>query len=238
MGLAGIAIAALALFVGGVIHGSLGFGLGLIAAPVLVLVDPRLIPGSFLCIGAVVSLLMVLRDRSDIDSRGTVWAIFGRIPGTVLGSVAITLLTQRGLAVLFVVALLLATGLSVTGLPITPTPGTVFGAGIVSGLMGTSVGIGGPPVALAYQRSSAAEIRSSLAAIQAVGSVISITALALIGELGPTEIGLAALLVPAPLLGFRLSSITAPHLNRTFIRPAVLAFAVTAAISIFIRHVL
>lgn len=238
LGLAEIAIASAAMFAASVLHGSLGFGLGLIAAPVLILVDPRLIPGAFLCMGAVVAALLFWRDRSAVDGRGAVLAILGRGAGTVLGALALLLLTQRGLAALFVVALLAAAGLSAAGLRIDPTSGVVLGAGVASGFMGTSVGIGGPPIALAYQRSSGAEIRSSLAAIQAIGSVISIAALALIGRLGPTELGLAALLMPAPLLGLWLSSRIAPHLNREFIRPAVLLFAVAAAVSIFIRLVL
>ena len=238
LGLAEIAVAAAAMFVASVLHGSLGFGLGLIAAPVLILVDPRLIPGSFLCMGAVVASLLFWRDRSAVDGRGAAWAILGRVPGAALGAMAVTVLTQRGLAALFVAALLLATGLSATGLKIDPTPGVVLGAGVASGFMGTSVGVGGPPIALAYQRSSGAEIRSSLAAIQAVGSFVSIVALALVGELGPTELGLAAVLMPGPLIGLWLSSRIAPHLKRSFIRPAVLVFAVGAAVSIFIRNVL
>lgn len=238
LGPAEIAVAAAAMFAASVLHGSLGFGLGLTAAPVLILVDPRLIPGSFLCMGAVVAALLFWRDRSAVDGRGAVLAILGRGAGTVLGALALLLLTQRGLAALFVAALLAAAGLSAAGLRIDPTPGVVLGAGVASGFMGTSVGIGGPPIALAYQRSPGAEIRSSLAAIQAIGSVISITALALIGRLGPTELGLAALLMPGPLLGLWLSSRIAPHLNRGFIRPAVLLFAAAAAVSIFIRLVL
>ena len=238
LGLAEIAVAAAAMFVASVLHGSLGFGLGLIAAPVLILVDPRLIPGSFLCMGAVVATLLFLRDRRAVDGRGAAWGIVGRVPGAALGAMAVTALTQRGLAVLFVVALLAATGLSAVGLRINPTPGVVLGAGVASGFMGTSVGVGGPPIALAYQHSSGPEIRSSLAAVQAVGSFISIAALALVGELGSTELGLAAVLMPSPLIGLAISSKIAPHLKRAFIRPAVLAFAVAAAVSIFIRHVL
>lgn len=238
LGLAEIVIAAAAMFVASVLHGSLGFGLGLIAAPVLILVDPRLIPGSFLCMGAVVASLLFWRDRGAVDGRGAAWGILGRIPGTALGAMAVTALTQRGLAVLFVIALLTATGLSAAGLRVNPTPGVVLGAGVASGFMGTSVGVGGPPIALAYQHSPGPELRSSLGAVQAVGSFVSIAALALVGELGPTELGLAAVLMPSPLIGLAVSSKIAPHLKRAIIRPAVLTFAAAAAVSIFIRHVL
>ena len=52
-----------------------------------------------------------------------------------------------------------------------------------------------------------------------------------------TDLGLAGLLVPGLLAGFGLSFWVAPHLDRRYIRPAVLVFAAASAVSILIRDV-
>lgn len=233
-----IVIVLVALTAGACIQGSLGFGLGLLAAPVLILVDPRLIPGPLLCMGLPLTILIAARDRIAMDVRGVKWAVLGRVPGSVLGSVALVILAQRGISAIFVAAILFAVTLSVLGLSVAPTSRNLFSAGVLSGFMATSAGIGGPPIALVYQRSSGPEIRASLAGIQVFGSAISLAALVVVGEFDLTDLGLAGLLVPGLLAGFGLSFWVAPHMDRRYIRPAVLVFAAASAVSILIRDVL
>jgi len=238
LGATEIAIALVALAVGACVQSSLGFGLGLLVAPILVLLDPRLVPGPLLAMGLPLTILIARRDRVAMDVKGVRWAIVGRIPGAALGGIAIVLLAPRGLSALFVGVILTAVVLSVLGLSVTPTSSTLFGAGVLSGFMATSVGVGGPPLALVYQRSDGPEIRASLAGIQIFGSVTSVAALTVVGKFDSADLRLAGLLVSGLLVGFGLSFFVAPHLDRRIIRPAVLVFATVSAVSIVIRDVI
>lgn len=231
-------IALLAVVAGATLQGSLGFGLGLVAAPVLVLIDTRLVPGPLLCMGVPLTLLVAWRERDALDFSGIRWAIVGRVPGAVVGSFAVVLLAERWLAALFAMAVLSAVGLSALGLSVEPTRRNLLAAGVASGIMGTATSVGGPPVAIVYQRNSGPELRSSLAAFMVFGAAISLTLLTAVGEFGLTDLGLAALFVPAVLLGFLLSRWSNPYLDRGYTRPAVLLFAAVSAISILIRQVL
>jgi hypothetical protein len=47
-----------AVTIGSTVQGSVGLGLGLVAAPILALIDPMLIPGPILLCGLVLTLLM------------------------------------------------------------------------------------------------------------------------------------------------------------------------------------
>ena len=238
LGLTEIVIALAALAAGVCLQGSLGFGLGLLVAPILVLLDPRLVPGPLLCMGLPLTVLIALRDRVAMDVQGIRWAIVGRVPGSVAGGIAIVLLAPRGLAALFAGAIFVAVVLSVLGLSIARTSSNLFTAGLLSGFMATSVGVGGSPIALVYQRSSGPELRASLAGIQIFGSAFSVATLIVVGEFGLTELGLAGLLVSGLLAGFGLSFLVAPQLDRRIVRPAVLGFAVASAFSIVIRDVI
>ena len=228
----------LAVLVGSCLQGSLGFGLGLVAAPVLVLMDPGLVPGVVLGIGVPLTYLIAWRERRSLDVRRVSWAIAGRIPGTIAGSIAVVILSQRSLAALFSVALLTAVALSVAGLSVEPTRGSLLGAGFGSGFMGTSTSVGGPPMALLLQHEGGPQLRAAIAAFMAFGSTFSLVALIVVGEFDRDDVLITAVLAPTVLVGFVLSRWTNRFLDRGHTRTAVLAFAAISALSILFRYVI
>ena len=54
-------------------------------------------------------------------------------------------------------------------------------AGATSGLLGTATAIGGPPMALVWQRNSGARLRGTMSGFFLVGSVMSLVVLAVTG---------------------------------------------------------
>lgn len=233
-----IVIALSAVIAGACLQGSLGFGLGLVAGPVLVLLEPGLVPGPLLCMSVPLALLVAWRERKSLDFGSVRWAVVGRIPGTLLGSMAVLLLSQRGIAGLFAFAVLSAVAVSLLGLSVEPTRRNLLSAGVASGAMGTATSVGGPPIALVYQRSSGPELRASMAAFMIFGASFSLVVLVALGEFDLTDLKLSALLVPGVVVGFVLSRWTNSFLDNGYTRPAVLTFAVISAVSIVIRQVL
>ena len=213
----------------------MGFGLGLAAAPLLVLIDPELIPGPMLCSGVLLAAMITVRDRATADERGVKWLILGRVPGMALGALAVTWLSTTGLAIVFALAILAIVAVSAAGVSLPQTTPALLGAGTMSGLMGTTLGVGGPPLALAYQRSHGSEIRGTLAPIQTFGAATSLVALAVVGEFGLTDLVRGLLLTPGMVVGFAVSGWVAPRVRHSVMRPAVLAFAVVSAVAILVR---
>src|SRR5687768_7921335 len=72
--------------VGALVQGTIGFGLAVFSAPLLTLIEPRMVPGPLLLATFVLTLLVVLRDRQAIDLAGVKWALVGRVPGVLLGA--------------------------------------------------------------------------------------------------------------------------------------------------------
>lgn len=91
---------ALAVVLGALVQGVLGFGLALLAVPVLAWLAPETVPVGILV--AVLPLVVVTaaRERSHIDLRGIGWALVGRLPGGTAGAVAVAVLPVRGLQLL------------------------------------------------------------------------------------------------------------------------------------------
>jgi len=141
----GLAIAFVVVLVGSAVQGAAGFGLGLIAAPILLLLDPRWVPGPLMAAGVALTVLVAYRERSDIDMLGLRFAFVGRTIGTIAAALLLTALSAKAFDMIFGSLVLLAVGLSMLGMKISPTPGHAISAGLLSGFMGTISSIGGPP---------------------------------------------------------------------------------------------
>ncbi len=227
-------IALAAVILGAVAQGSVGFGFGMLAAPVLALVDDELVPGAVLLLGLTIAVAIAWNERGALDWLGIRWALVGRVLGTVAGAYAVTRLDPDAMAIALGVLVLLAVVISLTGWHVRPTTSTLVGAGMVSGVMGTLTSVGGPPMALVYQREQAAKLRSTLAGFFVFGASLALLALALSGELGKQQVVDGFILLPGLLVGLTLSRLLAPHLDRGWTRAAVLGLSAATATALVV----
>lgn len=235
MSFVGYLIAIGAVTVGACIQGTLGFGLGLIAAPVLALVDKDLIPGPLLLIGVATTTTVFLRERGSVDWRGMKWAIVGRVAGTAIGAWAVVAFSKDALIVALSFSVILGVVMSVAGWNFRPTTPSLIGAGTLSGIMGTLTSIGGPPMALVYQKESAQRLRSTLAGFFLVGATLSVASLFAGGEFGWHELRLGLALIPGLVLGLGSSRKVARFLDNRYTRPAVLGFSALSSLTLLIQ---
>jgi uncharacterized membrane protein YfcA len=229
-----LACAVLAL--GALAQGLVGFGQALVAAPLLLLIDTRLVPGPITVASISVNLLMLTQDRGQADTGGLRWSVTGLVPGTAAAAVALAVLSGQALAITAGCLILVAVGLSAVGLSARPTPRTLTGAGFFSGFMGTVAAVGGPPMALLYQRAGGPRLRATLARFFTVSSALTLVALTLAGRLGPTELGAGLVLVPGAVAGWALSRRLVVRVDRLLLRPAVLTLSAASAIALLIRE--
>ena len=194
-----------AIMLASALQASIGFGIGMLAAPVVALVDPGLIPGTLIMVAALVTLIVAIREREDIDLRGTGWALVGRVPGTIAGALLLAMLPERALTVLLAGVVLVGVALTSFGWVPVPRRRNVVLAGATSGLLGTATAIGGPPMALVWQRNEGARLRGTMSGFFLVGSVMSIAALAATGAVDGHTMRAFAFLIPAALAGYVLS---------------------------------
>jgi uncharacterized membrane protein YfcA len=224
-----------AVLLGSLLQGSLGFGLGLLAAPIVVLIDPTLVPGALIGLIVPLALLVAWRERHALDIDLVRWAIVARFPGAFVGAVAVAVLGTRSLAIAFSVSILVAVAVSLAGLAVRQTTPNLVMAGFVSGVTGTATSIGGPPMAIVLQHSSGPQLRAAMSTFNAVGSVASLLMLLALGQLDSRDAGVSAVLVPAALAGFLISGRTNRVLDRGHTRQAVLAVAAISALAILVR---
>jgi uncharacterized membrane protein YfcA len=224
-----------AVAVGSLLQGAVGFGLSLIAAPLVTLIDPTLVPGPLLLATLALPLLTARRDRSWVDLRGVRWALVGRVPGAILGAAVLTSLSPRLLSLLVGLVVLAGVAMTASGTRLRPSGSTLLVAGILSGFMGTTAAIGGPPIALVYQDAEGPRLRGTLAGYFVVAAAISIAVLAAAGRFGRHDLIAGAALLPGVVLGYLGSHRVARWIDRGFTRHAVLLVSALAALALVVR---
>lgn len=227
--------ATLIIGVGALLQGVIGFGMGLLAAPLLVLVDRELVPGPLLAASVLLTLLMARRERHAVRGADLGWSLAGRTIGIAIAVAILARVSGPGMDLLLGAMVMAAVVLSALHPALGPRRTTLTAAGLLSGIMGTTVSVGGPPMAILYQRESGPRIRATLSAYFLIGGVMSLIGLAVGTRFGPAEIRSALLLTPGTLAGYHLSHRLLGRVDGRALRPAVLGISAASAAIVIVR---
>ncbi|MEV4563754.1 sulfite exporter TauE/SafE family protein [Nonomuraea sp. NPDC049419] len=231
-------VGGLAVFVGAIVQGAVGFGLGLVAAPLLTLLAPDLMPGAVQVVNMTLPLFTLAMEWRRVDWGGLGFAVLGRLPGSALGAVIVVYVSVYMRGVFVAVMVLVAVALTARALSVPRNAVTITSAGFVSGVTGTATGIGGPPIALVYQHAKGPQIRATLAMFFFLSAVQSLAILALVDELPSAALMVGGALIVPMLLGFLVSGPLRRYLDGGKVRTAVLVVAAASAVGLIVQNVL
>lgn len=219
---------ALATCAAAFIQGVVGIGFALIVAPVMGLFRPDLLPVALLLLMLPLNFYVAGRERTDIDWKGVGYVSLGRLPGTLLGLIILSLVSAQGLNQLVggftVLAVLGAFFLP----PFQPRRGVCGTAGVVTGISETATGVGGPPMALLYQHKPGSVLRSTVATCFLLGEVLSLVLLAFMGYFYAHQLIWVVALLPALVVGGLTSRYLHYRLDRGLMRMGVLIFSLAS----------
>jgi len=228
-------ISGIAVVLGALVQSGVGLGLGLVAAPVVTLLDPALMPGSMLVAGAFLPVLILAREARHTDWPGVSWALAGRAASTAVGIWLLTAVPLQALGILVGLAVLAVIAAGSLGLELPRNRWTLLGAGVVSGTTGTATSIGGPPVALLYQREHGPRVRATLSLFLFAGNSLAIAALAVAGHMPARDFAAGLIFLACAAVGLAAATRFRRFLDAGRVRPALLLTAATSAV-ILIAH--
>lgn len=238
MTVASVVLASGVVAVGALSQGTVGFGVGTIAAPLLLLIDPRLVPGPLLLTAFCLIVALTWREWKGIRFGYLAWSLVGRFAGTVAAALFIRGISEDRFEMVLGLVVMLGAAISAIGVEVRLTRAGFLGAGALSGFFGTTAAIGGPPIALLYQREKGPVVRGTLSAFFVVGTAISMAGLAWAGKFGRAEVQLTPALLPGALVGFVLSGRLTRFMDRGWMRPAILVLSVLAGCIVVLKHVI
>lgn len=193
------------IFLGSYVQTAIGFGLAIVAAPLLILWAPEYVPAPICLVALFISLMNAMKHRSSVEIGGLKMALIGRVPGSIAGGLLLFFVSTQTLTLWIGLLVLFAVLVSVLPFRVEPTPSRMTCAGFFSGLFGTSSAIGGPPMALLLQHQEANQLRGNLSAFFVFSSIISLIVQIPVGFFTLHHLVITIPLLPAAALGYWLA---------------------------------
>jgi len=189
------------IILGAITQSAIGIGFG-IPAGILVLLEPSMVPSCIILMGSFLALSNAMLSYKDIIKVDLIYSFTGRVIGSILAMplIFLTLGTDYYLIV-FGVLLLIATYLSAKKWNIVATKKNITIAGTASGIMGTLTGIGGPPMAIVYQNSSAPKVVATLNMFFGIGALFSVLLFVYFDLINLPEVMKSIYLAPGLVIG-------------------------------------
>jgi len=238
MNLLQISVALLTVGFGSLLQGVVGVGLNMFASPILMMDQARFVPGPILACALLLTIMMVLRDRTGIDLRGIGWMTAGMLPGTVLASFLLPIIPHKTIAFILAGLVLAGVALSLTGLHFPPKRWILFLAGFFSGIGSVLASIGGPPVALVNQDMEPKKLRATLSGFFILSAFFALLGLIPDGRLGAVELNLSLLLFPGVVVGFLISTFFIGKLHANATRYLLLALSAISALILIAQQIM
>ncbi|HLR48597.1 MAG TPA: sulfite exporter TauE/SafE family protein [Corynebacterium sp.] len=200
----------LIIFIGATVQGVIGFGLGTISTPIMALLKPDLVPVVVLCLAFIIACSTLHRAWAETDWKMVLYSNLARLPGTFLAVWALAVLSTNSLQIFIGCSVIFTMVLSSLGWTPKVNVANTLIAGGLSGFLGTSTSIGGPPMALLMKIFNPAKARGTLAATFVFGSIVSMVTLAVGGQVTTYQLKYAVLYLPLAILGL----VAANYFNR------------------------
>lgn len=221
-----------ALFLGAVVQSLIGFGMAIVAAPLLYLIEPALVPVPLLLHGMTISMLNLWRHRSSTNVKSMGLALVWRIPGSLVGLWLLVAFSGDVVRVVIALAVLMGVATTLTKASVPITRWSLSVAGFLSGIFSTAAAIGGPPIALLLRNQQAAALRANLSAFFTLSGLTSLGILALAGQIQLEHLTSAATLLPAVFVGFAMAKQFSDKVEKRHIQRATQLLCTASALAL------
>lgn len=221
---------------GAIVQGSAGIGLGLVASPVLLTVDPSFGPGPLLLGGLVVGARHMVAEWEDLDRPTLRRSLSGLPVGIVAGLAVLRVMAADTLSLMIGLLICAAALFLLSGVSVTRTHAGDLVTGAASAFTSITAALPGPPLVIGLADLPPRALRCTVSAFVAVTSVFALAGLVVIDRFGTHEAALLALMIPGLLMGVFLSRWTRPMLDRHWFRPAILTLSLAGGAALALNQ--
>ena len=237
-------ISAIVVLMAALLKGMTGFGFALLAVPLLSLMFPiqALIPAMTI-FNLITSVYILASIKLKVKAKYFLPMLLASFVGIPIGVYALTYFPEKTLE--------LAAGISIFSISMVfllggnqPAPEKrrekpIVFAGFLSGLLTSSMSIGGPPIALAMNRKgySKESFRKIFALVSVINAVISSVLYAIHGLFIAFSLKFVLYLLPVIFIGAKVGDVLSKKVNQLFFRKIILYINLVLGIFIIVRTI-
>ena len=231
----------LIVVVAATVIGTVGFGFGLVAVPVLLLyLEPQqtvVVSNSLI---AIIMAMVLVRTWRHLKLRASIGLVLGGVAATPIGVLALNVASPSALRITIAIVIIFLGLFSLFSvqLPLAQRrpAGLIFG--FLSSLATTTIGIGGPLGAIyaIAQRWKAETVRATLALFFLASDIAAFVLYAATGLVGRDTLANIGVMIPGLFIGFGLATVLVNRINERIFRYAVVAVIFVAGGVLLVRE--
>jgi uncharacterized membrane protein YfcA len=233
---------AVIIFLGGIVQGCAGFGLSLSTVPAMVIViQPTILTPVQLLLSLVSNISILTEVGRKVAWRQVLWLAAGGICGIPLGIFLLKSLESSYIKLGIGVIVLAVTVAMLTGwtLRLPPRLAMLLPVGLLSGILGGSTSLNGPPVILYFtsQRPEKDEFRANMAAYFTAVNVVGLLMFLAAGLLTRTVLTMAAVFLLPLIAGTLVGIWAARQISERHFRSSILIVLALIGLMLIVMNI-
>lgn len=234
-------VSILVVAAGAAVMGTVGFGIVLVAAPVVLLyLEPQQTVVVLNSLTAILMAMVLLRTWHHLELRASIGLIVGGLAATPIGVLALNAASPSVLRITIAVVIIVLGLFSLTRIQLPFAQRRMAGPaiGFLTSLSVTSIGVGGPigGIYALAQRWKAETVRAVLALFFLASDTMAFALYAATGLVGRDTLANIGVMIPGLLIGFGLAAVLVTRINDRMFRYAVVAVIVVAGSVMLVRE--
>ena len=217
------------LVVGSILQMATGVSVGMIIVPFLAMISYTLVPVPIIFASLTLTIMMAYKGRKHIDLHNAPSIGIGMLLGIFVALFIFKNIYFQCLGLLFGIFILLSVMISIKVKTFTLTKKMNYAGGFFAGLMGTIAAVGGQILALLFQNHPLESIKSTLAFLYTIFSIVMLGVFYVAGEFSYTQMISGLYMMPGFIIGFFVAPYFSHLLNPRYAKTVVLGMATLGA---------
>ncbi len=217
------------LVVGSILQMATGVSVGMIIVPFLAMISYTLVPVPIIFASLTLTIMMAYKGRKHIDLHNAPSIGMGMLLWIFLALFIFKNIHFQYLGLLFGIFILLSVMISIKVKTFSLTKKMNYAGGFFAGLMGTIAAVGGQILALLFQNHPLESIKSTLAFLYTIFSIVMLGVFYVAGEFSYTQMISGLYMMPGFIIGFFVAPYFSHLLNPRYTKTVVLGMATFGA---------
>jgi len=226
------------LVVSSILQMATGVTAGMIIVPFLAMISYTLIPVPIAFASLALTIMMAYKGRKHIDTKNMLQISFGMLAGILLSIFILKNIKFEYLGLVFGTFILISVFISIKIKSFTLNKSINYSGGFVAGVMGSMAAVGGQILALLFQNHPLESLKSTLAFLYTLFSIVMLIVFFIFGEFSYTQFTSGIYMMPGFIIGFFIAPMFAKYFNPKYSKTIVLLMATTGALILIAKSII
>ncbi|HHC11050.1 MAG TPA: sulfite exporter TauE/SafE family protein [Campylobacterales bacterium] len=223
------------LIIASILQMATGVSVGMIIVPFLAMISYTLIPVPIAFASLTLTVMMAYKGREHIDVENIPQVSVGMLAGIFAALYIFKNSDVAHLGIIFATFILVSVFISLKVKSFQLSRGITYGGGFVAGLMGAVAAVGGQILAMIFQNHPLESIKSTLAFLYTIFTLVMLVLFYLFGEFSYAQLVSGFYLMPGFIAGYMVAPNFTKYFNPKYTKPVVLGMATFGALALIIK---